>query len=300
MTDRKICVITGATSGIGKATALALANLSTTLLLVSRKKEKGETVLREIIEETGNKNLELYLADLSFQADVRRLAEEIKARHRSIDVLINNAGGIFGKRILTPDGIELTFALNHLAYFMLTNLLIAQLKAAPAARVVNVSSQAHGYGTIAFDNLGLEKHYNAAKSYAQSKLANILFTHELSRLLRDTAISANALHPGAVRTNFGRELTGIAGLVFRHFGFLMRPPSKGAETVVWLSTAPQLNGVTGKYFCDKKEIRSSELSHDSMLARRLWEVSAKMTGLETSLIENKSTQQNRQQRMSRI
>jgi NAD(P)-dependent dehydrogenase (short-subunit alcohol dehydrogenase family) len=281
MADRKICVITGATSGIGKASALALANHPTTLLLVSRKKEKGEAVIREITEKTGNKDLELYVADLSSQVDVRKLADEIKAHHRIIDVLINNAGGIFGKRILTADGIELTFALNHLAYFLLSNLLIAELKAAPAARIINVSSQAHGYGTIKFDDPGLEKHYNAAKAYAQSKLANILFTYELSRILKDTTVTVNALHPGVVRTNFGRELSGIAGFVFKRFGLFMRSPAKAAETVVWLATAPQLAGVSGRYFMDKKEIRSSALSYENNLAGKLWHMSARLTGLET-------------------
>ena len=281
MADRKVCVISGATSGIGKASALALAEHPTTLLLISRKKEKGEAVLIEIASKTGNKNLELYLADLSSQADVRRLAQEIKTRHSSIDLLINNAGGIFGKRIMTADGIELTFALNHLAYFLLTNLLIAELKAAPAARIINVSSNAHGYGTIAFDDLGLEKRYNAARAYAQSKLANVFFTYELARVLKDTRVTVNALHPGAVRTNFGRELSGIAGFVFRHFGYFMRSPEKGAETIVWLATAPELEGQTGKYFLDKKEIRSSALSYDTTVARKLWQVSAQLTGVET-------------------
>jgi NAD(P)-dependent dehydrogenase (short-subunit alcohol dehydrogenase family) len=279
MTDGTICLITGATSGIGKATALSLAHQGATTLLVSRNKEKGEAVRNGIIERTRNKDVRLYVADLSSQKDVRKLAEEIKTNHPRIDVLVNNAGGIFDTRTTTIDGIELTFALNHLAYFLLTDLLLEMLRNAPAGRIVSVSSQAHQYGTLDFADLGYEDGYNPMKSYARSKLANILFTYELAKRIRGSNVVANTLHPGTVRTNFGKQLSGIAGFVFKHLDVFMRSPEKGAETVIWLASAAEVEGVSGKYFLDKKEVRSSKISHDEGVARRLWDVSAEMTGL---------------------
>lgn len=281
MCDKKVCLITGATSGIGKATLLSLARQGMSIVMVSRNKEKGESVRAAITDKTRNENIHLAVSDLSSQQDILKLASEIKSKHSRLDILVNNAGGIFGKRVLTVDGLELTFALNHLAYFLLTNLLLEILKAAPAGRVVNVSSQAHRYGSLEFDDPGFEKGYNAMKSYAQSKLANLLFTYELSRRLAGTGITANALHPGVVRTGFGKELSGIAGLVFKRLDFLMRSPEKGAETVIWLASAAEVEGVSGKYYLDKKEIRSSKISYDESVAHRLWQVSAQMTGLES-------------------
>jgi len=278
----KICLVTGASSGIGKVTAEALARQGATVLLVCRNRAKGEAALREIKERSSNGNVELFLADLSSQKEIRRVAEEISSPYPRVDVLVNNAGGIYPTRTVTVDGIETTFAVNHLAYFLLANLLLAQLKASPAARIINVTSQVHRYGGIFFDDLGLERRFNPMMSYAQSKLANILFTYELARRLHGTRTTVNTLHPGGVRTNFGKELTGIAGVVFRHLGFFMRSPQKGAETVIWLASSPDVAGVTGKYFLDKKEIRSSKISYDADVARRLWEVSAELTGLEST------------------
>ena len=280
MESTKKYLITGATSGIGKATAVALAKLGGHLLLVSRKKEKGDRVVEEIRRLTGNDTLQLFVADLSSQAEIRKLADEIKSKHRSLDVLVNNAGGIFSDRVETVDRIELTFALNHLGYFLLTNLLLNLLKTAPAGRIVNVSSQAHVIGRIEFDDPGLKSRYNAAKAYAQSKLANLMFTYELARILGTSTVTVNALHPGAVSSNFGRNVSGVAGFYFRHLGFLMRSAAKGAETVVWLSSSPQVEGVTGKYFRDKGEIKSSPRSYDEQAAKKLWQMSAQMTGLE--------------------
>lgn len=279
MTSGKICLVTGATSGIGKATALSLARQGATVLLVSRDKEKGGKVRDEIVEKTGNEGVRLYIADLSSQKEIRSLAGEIRMNHPRIDILVNNAGGIFDKRILTVDGIELTLALNHLAYFLLTNLLLEMLRAAPSARVISVSSQAHQFGRMEFGDLGYEQGYNPMKSYARSKLANILFTYELARRTAGTRITANTLHPGTVRTNFGKQLSGIAGFVFKQLDVFMRSPEKGAETVIWLASAEEVEGVSGKYFLDKKEIRSSKISYDENVARRLWEVSAQITGL---------------------
>jgi NAD(P)-dependent dehydrogenase (short-subunit alcohol dehydrogenase family) len=279
MTDGRVCLITGATSGIGKATAISLAQQGMTLALVSRKREKGELVLREVKEKTGNNKTELFIADLSSFNEVRILGQEVRAKHPTIDILINNAGGVFGARTPTSDGIELTFALNHLTYFLLTILLLDPLKSAPQGRIINVSSQVHQYGAMAFDDLSQEKKYNAMRAYAQSKLANVLLTYELARRLKGTGVTANTLHPGAVRSNFGRELPGIGGFFFRHFGYFMRSPEKAAETVTWLASSNELTGVTGKYFFDKKEIRSSRISYDTGVAQRLWELSEKMTGI---------------------
>ena len=275
--DNKVCLVTGANSGIGKVTAQALSAQGATLLMVCRNRQKGEMALEAIKTHSKNDGVQLFVADLSSQADIRRLAAEIQTRTPRIDVLVNNAGGINPTRTLTKDGFETTLAVNHLSHFLLTNLLLESLKASSAPRVVNVSSQAHQIGTINFDDLGLQKHYNAMKAYAQSKLANILFTYELARRLSDQKIMVNTLHPGAVNTNFGKNLDGIAGFFFRSCGFLMRTPERGAETVIWLATAPELNGVTGKYFSDKKEIRSSKVSYNSDVAKRLWDISAGLT-----------------------
>ncbi|MBM4161821.1 MAG: SDR family oxidoreductase, partial [Ignavibacteria bacterium] len=266
MMNDKICVVTGASSGIGRVTAEALAELGAMVLIVCRNREKSESTRLEIIRKHKDARVEFFLADLSSQKEIHVLADAIKARYQHIDVLVNNAGGINPKRTLTVDGIEMTFAVNHLAYFLLTNLLLDQLRAASAARVVNVSSDVHRYTTIFFDDLGLERSYTPMKAYCQSKLANILFTHELGRRLRGTNVTTNALHPGSVRTNFGKNLSGISGFYFRAFGPLMRSPAKGAETVIWLATSSDVDGVTGRYFFDKREIRSSSSSYDGEIA----------------------------------
>jgi NAD(P)-dependent dehydrogenase (short-subunit alcohol dehydrogenase family) len=279
MHDGRVCLVTGATSGIGKATAISLAQRGMTVALVSRRKEKGEIVAQEIAGKTGNSKVELFIADLSSFRDVRRLAQEVLVKHPTLDILVNNVGGVFGTKTLTRDGFELTFALNHLSYFLLTNLLLNSLKSAREGRVINVSSQAHKVGTIAFDDLNQEKKYNAMRAYAQSKLANILFTYELARRLKGTNVTTNTLHPGTVRSGFGRDLPGIGGLFFRHFGFMMRSPEKAAQTVSWLASAVELSGVNGRYFMDMREIRSSRISYNTEVADRLWQVSAQMTGV---------------------
>ena len=275
----KICIVTGASSGIGRVAAETLAQLGATVLIVCRNREKGESTRVEILRKHKNAKVELFLAELSSQKEVRGLADAIKARYRHIDVLVNNAGAINPERILTIDGMETTFAVNHLAHFLLTNLIVDQLKAAPAARVINVSSQAHRYGKIYFDDLTLEKGFNPMSSYVQSKLANVLFTYELARKLSNTGVSVNALHPGGVRTNFGRNLGGGLSFIFKSFGIFMRSPRKGAETMIWLACSPDVGGITGKYFFDKRDIRSSAISYDREIARKLWDVSAHLTGL---------------------
>lgn len=272
----KVCMITGASSGIGKATATGLARLGATLILVCRHKEKGIKTLEEIKSETGNDKIDLLLADLSSQKSVRDLVSNFKTRYDKLDVLINNAGVYRNKRTLTEDGIETTFAVNHLAYFLLSNLLLDKLKASPQARIINVASGLERQGKINFDDLQCEKGYSGFRAYNQSKLANILFTYELARRLKGTGISTNCLHPGFVKTNLIRERLLVA--------FLLKPfqitPEKGAETSIYLASSPEVEGVSGKYFANKKETSSSKESYDEVISKRLWEVSAELTKLK--------------------
>lgn len=275
----KICLITGSTSGIGKVTALELAKLGATVVMVSRDRGRGEAARSELAARSGNGAIDLLIADLSSQAAIHQLAQEFKSRYDRLHVLVNNAGAVNTRRALTVDGLETTFAVNHLAYFLLTNLLLDVLKAGAPARIVSVSSGAHTSGTIRFDDLQGRRRYSAFGAYGQSKLANILFTYELARRLAGTGVTANCLHPGGVATGFGRNNGGAIGLLFRLIGPLLRTPEQGAETVVYLASAPEVEGVSGKYFVDKRETRSSAESYDQAIARRLWQVSAELTKL---------------------
>src|SRR5215203_1440131 len=222
--DGKVCLITGATSGIGKATAMGLANMGASVVMVGRDRSRGEAALAEIKEGSANASVDLLLADLSSQEDIRRLADEFEEAHPRLDVLINNAGVIRSKRVATADGIEMTFAVNHLAHFLLTNLLLDLLKATAPSRIVNVSSGEQRNGTIDFDDLQAEKGYKTAKAYGQSKLANVLFTYELARRLEGSGVSANRLHPGVVGTNLGSGVFGFLGLTVRALTPLMQSP----------------------------------------------------------------------------
>src|ERR671918_2162455 len=234
----KICLITGATSGIGKATAMGLANMGASVVMVGRDQGKGEAVMAEIKEKSNNASVDLMLADLSSQEEIRRLADEFKEAYPRLDVLINNAGLFRSTRITTADGLEMTFAVNHLACFLLTKLLLDVLKASSPSRIVNVSSGDHSNGTIDFDDLQGEKGYKGAKAYSQSKLANVLFTYELARKLEGSGVTANCLHPGAgVRTNFGSGVSGVFGFMMRALRPLMKSPEKGAETSLYLASS---------------------------------------------------------------
>ncbi len=277
--DEKVCLITGATSGIGKATAMGLANMGARVVIVGRDRGKGEAAMAEIKGKSRNASVDLLLADLSSQEEIRRLADEIKDAYPRLDVLINNAGVFRSKRLTTAHGIEMTFAVNHLAYFLLTNLLLDVLRASAPSRIVNVSSGDHSNGTIDFDDLQGEKGYKGTKAYSQSKLANVLFTYELARRLEGTGVTANCLHPGAVRTNFGSGSSGFFGFMVRALRPLMISPEKGAETSIYLASSPEVEGVSGRYFVKKAEARSSDVSYDERLARRLWEVSAELTNI---------------------
>jgi retinol dehydrogenase-14 len=276
----KVCLITGATSGIGKATAMGLASMGASVVMVGRDRGRGEAALVEIKEGSPNASVDLMLADLSSQEEVRRLADEFKEAYPRLDVLINNAGVFRSERTTTPDGLETTFAVNHLAHFLLTDLLLDVLKASAPSRIVNVSSGDHSNGTIDFDDLQGEKGYKGAKAYSQSKLANVLFTYELARRLEGTGVSANGLHPGAgIRTNFGSGVSGVLGFTVRALTPLMKSPEKGAETSIYLASSPEVEGLSGRYFAKKAGARSSVVSHDERLARRLWEVSEDLTNL---------------------
>ena len=273
-----VSLITGATSGIGKAAAEELAQLGATLVVVGRNQEKCAATVDQIRQTTGNPSIEYLLADLSSQSEVRRLAQEFKGKYSSLDVLVNNAGAIMLSRQYSVDNIEMTFALNHLASFLLTNLLMERLLASPAARVVNVSSTAHQGAQIDFDDLAGSR-YRAWRAYGRSKLANLLFTYELARRLEGTPVTANALHPGLVGTNLLANNGRIGALLKVFLGFGGTSPREGAQTVVYLASSPEVTGITGQYYVKQKPVQSSRASYDTGAARRLWEISAELTGL---------------------
>jgi NAD(P)-dependent dehydrogenase (short-subunit alcohol dehydrogenase family) len=275
----KVCLITGATSGIGKATAMGLADMGANVVMVGRDRGRGEAVMAEIKEKSANASVDFMLADLSSQQEIHRLADDFKEAYPRLDVLINNAGVIRSERITTADGIEMTFAVNHLAYFLLTKLLLDVLKASAPSRIVNVASGEQRNGTIDFDDLQGENGYKGPKAYSQSKLATVLFTYELARRLEGTGVSANCLHPGVVGTNLGSGVSGAFGFMVRAMTPLMKSPEKGAETSMYLASSPEVEGLSGRYFVKKAEARSSEVSYDERIARRLWEASAELTNV---------------------
>ena len=275
----RICLVTGGTNGIGKSTAQELAQMGATVIIVGRDAQKTSRVVNEIRATSGNPKVRPMLADLSSQLDVRRLADEFKSQYAHLHVLINNAGAVFMKRQLSMDGIEMTFALNHLAYFLLTDLLLDTLKASAPARIINVSSNAHTSGKIEFDNLQGEQIYSP-RVYENSKLANILFTTELARRLQGTGVTVNALHPGFTATGFARNNgRAIAALVSIFAPLVARSPAKGAETSIYLASSPSVEGLSGEYFYDSQVIQAAPQANDMAVARRLWDVSAEMVDL---------------------
>ena len=275
----KICLVTGATNGIGKATAQALAQMGATVVIVGRDHRKTSRVVEEIRAASGNNNVDSLLADLSSQQEVRRLAMEFKSKYSHLHVLLNNAGAVFMKRQLSVDGIEMTFALNHLAGFLLTDLLLDTIKASAPARIINVSSDAHASGKIEFDNLQGERTYSP-RVYENSKLANILFTIELARRLDGTGVTVNTLHPGFVATGFGTNNGKVMAALVNIFAPLIaRSPAKGAETSIYLASSPSVDGITGKYFYDSQVIPAALQATDMTVARKLWDDSAEMVHL---------------------
>jgi NAD(P)-dependent dehydrogenase (short-subunit alcohol dehydrogenase family) len=278
----KICLVTGGTNGIGKSTAQELARVGATVIIVGRDAQKTSQVVEEIRAASGNLRVGSMLADLSSEQDVRRLAEEFKSKYSHLDVLLNNAGAVFMKRQFSVDGIEMTFAVNHLASFLLTNLLLNTLKSSAPARIINVSSNAHTTGKIEFDNLQGERHYSP-RVYENSKLANILFTMELAERLEGTGVTVNALHPGFTATGFSKNNGMVMAAPISIFAPLVaRSPAKGAETSIYLASSPDVEGITGKYFHDSHVIPAAAQATDMVVARKLWDVSAKMVHLGNS------------------
>jgi NAD(P)-dependent dehydrogenase (short-subunit alcohol dehydrogenase family) len=274
-------LITGGTGGIGRATALGLATIGAHLAITGRDRGRTEAAAREI-RAAGGGQVDVFVADLSSQSQVRRLAEEVLQGLSRIDVLVNNVGGYWHTRHVTADRLERTFALNHLAPFLLTNLLLDRLKQSAPARVVTVSSNAQALGRIEFDDLQGERSYSGARAYNQSKLANVMFTYELARRLQPTSVTANALHPGLVNTSFGAEdPSGLQRLLVPFLRPFMKAPARGAATSIHLASAPDLEQVTGRYFANRTPRRSSERSYDKAAAARLWEVSLGLVGLTT-------------------
>ncbi len=277
----KVCVVTGATSGIGEVAAIDLARRGARVLIVGRSAERCAATLERVRQAAGGdpSMTESFVADLSSQAEVRRLADEIGKRCDRLDILLNNAGGMFLAREESADGIEMTLALNHLSYFLLTDRLLPLLKAGAAARIVNVASDAHRGGRIDFDDIQLRRNYGGWRAYQQSKLANILFTFELARRLEGTGITANALHPGFVRTRFFQDFTGWVGFIIK-LGARVAAigPEAGARTSIYLATSPEVEGVTGRYFVKCRPVNPSPRSRDRATAERLWRLSEELTG----------------------
>ena len=276
--EDKICIITGANSGIGKATALGLAKMNAVVVMLCRSKDTGEIAQKEIISESGNKKVDLLLCDLSSHEQIRKFVSEFKQKYQNLHVLINNAGVMASKRKLSVDGFEMNFAVNHLAPFLLTNLLLDVLKKSTPSRIVNVSSGAHRMAKIDFDDLQSEnKKHRLMRVYGVSKLAFMLFSYELSRILDGTGVTVNTLHPGVVNTNLGRDMSKFG----RGFGKLFfKNPEKGAETSIYLASSPEVEGITGKYYIKKEQKESSKESYNEEYAKRLWEISATLTKLE--------------------
>ena len=272
----KVVTVTGANSGMGKEIALALAGMGATLVMVCRDRERGEAARHDVISATGNQQVELLIADLSSQQSIRRLAHEFISAHDRLHVLVNNAGVTLAKRSESADGIETTFATNHLAPFLLTNLLLPVLTASAPARVVTVSSGVQAMGKIDFEDLQGAKSYNEIRAYNQSKLANLLFTYELARRLKGTGVTANALEPGFVKTNLKVPFP------FSFFSFMRGKASQGAKPTVFLASSPEVEGISGAFFNNKAvATQSSKLSYDEVAARRLWQVSAELTHLDS-------------------
>lgn len=276
----KICLITGGTNGIGKSTALGLARMGATVVIVGRNASKTARVVNEIKSATATPKVTALLADLSSLNDVRRLAGEFKSEYAQLHVLISNAGAVFLKRRVSVDGFEMTFAVNHLAHFLLTNLLIDTIRASAPARIVVVSSAAHTRARIDFENLQGERHYGGMDAYGNSKLANLLFTIELARRLEGTGVTVNALHPGFVNSGFAKNNGALVATVFGAVAPLIaRSPEKGAATSIYLASSPEVQSITGKYFSDSKMIRTAPQAADTAVAKRLWEISAEMVHL---------------------
>jgi NAD(P)-dependent dehydrogenase (short-subunit alcohol dehydrogenase family) len=270
----KICIVTGANTGIGKETALGLARLGATVVMVCRDRPRGEEAQRDIKQKTGNDNIELMLCDLSSQRSISQFATEFTQRHNRLDVLVNNAGVVLRGHSMTEDGVESTFAINHLGYFVVTNLLLDLLKKSAPSRIVNVASAAHRYGKLDVNSWPTGRDYSTFGAYANSKLANILFTRELAKKLAVTGVTANCLHPGGVGTNLFRGLPKFLQTVIK---LVTIGPERGARTSIYLASSPEVEGISGKYFARCRQQESSDASRNEKAAKRLWDLSAELT-----------------------
>ena len=277
--DGKTAVLTGGTSGIGRATAMGLAQRGARLVVLGRDPARCDETLSAIAAETGRTDVTLVRCDLASLGGVRAAAAAVLDRVESIDVLVNNAGITLADRQLTDDGFEMTFAVNHLAYFLLTGLLLPRLREAPAARIVNVASDAHRFvSRLDLDDLGRERGYGAMRVYGESKAANILFTRELAKRLDGSGITVNALHPGGIRSNLGANQGPLLGLVHRVVSVFLKSPEVGARTSLYLATDPGVEGRSGGYFVKSREVTPKAFARDDATAARLWEISEQMTG----------------------
>jgi NAD(P)-dependent dehydrogenase (short-subunit alcohol dehydrogenase family) len=275
----KICVITGGTDGIGLAAAYGLAVQGARLLIHGRDPQKGSRAVAELKARSGNQHIEFLRCDFGSLAEVRGLAREVMQRAPRIDVLVNNAGCMIGKRRLSQDGYELTFAVNHLAPFLLTHLLLDALKGERPARIVTTSSGAHRGGRLDFDDLQNPRKYSAMGAYGNSKLANILFTRALAKRLEGSTVTATCLHPGFVRTSFARDLPPVGKILFPLLSLVARSPRKGAETLVYLASSPEVQGASGGYYFDCKLAATTPAARDDEVAGRLWRLSEKLVGI---------------------
>jgi retinol dehydrogenase 14 len=277
----KTVLITGATGGIGRAAAIGLASMGARVGITGRDRARAERAAAAIALESGNPAVDVFVADMSSQAEVRRLAGEVLSAYPRLDVLLNNVGGFWAHRHVTADGLEHTFALNHLAPFLMTSLLLERLMASAPVRVVTVpSAGAQGMGKIDFDDLMGERKYSGQRAYSQSKLANVMFTYELARRLEGTGVTATVLHPGVTRTAFGAEdSTHAMAPIIAALRPFMRSPERGADTTVYLASFPDVESVTGRYFANRKAKKSHKSSYDTATTARLWQFSADLVGL---------------------
>jgi retinol dehydrogenase 14 len=276
----KVVLITGGTGGIGKATAIGLASIGARVGITGRDLARAEQAAADIRAASGNPAIDAFAADMTSQSEVRRLAVAVLDAYPRLDVLVNNVGGFWAHRHPTADGLERTFALNHLAPFLLTNLLLDRLKAGAPARVVTVSSSAQAMGRIEFDDLQGARAYSGQRAYSQSKLANVMFTNELARRIEGTGVTATSLHPGVVRTNFGAEdQAWYFAVVSRVARPLLKTPAQGAETPIYLASSPDMDGVTGQFFANRKPKTANKVAYDTDMTARLWQVSADLVGM---------------------
>lgn len=282
MNSKDVVLITGSSTGMGKATATQLAKTGATVVILCRNKERGEKALIDIKTESGNNAIDLFICDLGNMADIRKFVKEFKVKYPKLNVLINNAGVILPSRHETSDGYELQFGVNHLGSFLLTNLLLDTIVNSSPARIINVSSGAHKIGKIHFKDVNLKNNYNLIKAYSQSKLCNILFSYELSERLKGSEVTVNCLHPGAVATEMGiNRKTGFGATITRMLKPFFQTPLEGASTAIYLATSEEVLGITGKYFYKKKPIKSSKLSYNKEISKKLWKLSEKLTDINS-------------------